>query len=278
MTFTNCFNMATVTATSTTDHVSAGGIVGFMGSNIALVVSYCYNGGDITGVTSSDKYCRVGGLIGASTGTAATKELTDSYNTGNITCSGKDILNSRAGGLAGAIMDNVTVANCHSSAIITVINMETTTAIRLGTLVGSYKSHRVNENNLGEFTNSTYVAQEGIAACGYPEAEFVSGVTAVASITVPFANSSYSFLQYQTPAEADTTPSEQPAETTPEVTTPVETTPVETTPAETTPAEVAEETVPQRLMSILLPRAKHLLLPMRAVAVLHWQFCLALPL
>ena len=121
VTITGCKNLATVTSDGTSSsYASAGGIVGFIGSNEPiLIINQCYNAGAVSAqkhaggligllnsgdTTITDCYnvgaveaeSASGGLIGKASDSAATVKLTSSYNAGTVSGNSNNI-----GGIVG---------------------------------------------------------------------------------------------------------------------------------------------------------------------------------
>lgn len=198
----NCYNNADVNAVSQTTNVTAGGILGGAVDKKLLTISDCVNNGDITAEASADTYARAGGIVGLSLGAGAIKELLNCYNTGEITLvNAKDNLNTRIGGIAGGFMNDATVEKCVSTGSVKVL-MSAYEASRIGTLIGSFSSHKDGTVNKGAFTDCKYIAVEGFGAAGYPAVEHISGAEAVTEFKIPRQNAEFGFVMYQAPDDS----------------------------------------------------------------------------
>lgn len=108
---TNCSNAGKITATGSGSSLGqSGGIIGYVINKVKLVIDRCYNTNEITG-----RAC--GGIVGTGNSSAFSIEITNSYNTGNISAS------EEAGGIVGQMYFNsVTVRNCYNSGSINTDN------------------------------------------------------------------------------------------------------------------------------------------------------------
>jgi len=173
---TNCYNTGDVTATSDITS-SAGGLVGYIDSDLTITMTDCYNTGSISATKTSSSY--VGGLVGCA-GNGPTITMTDCYNTGNMsalstgglisyTGSGSTITMTdcyntgnmsalSAGGLldtiAGGISSTITVTNCYNTGNVS----SSSTAGGLISSIGSSSSSTItatNCYNTGNVSSST---------------------------------------------------------------------------------------------------------------------------
>ena len=110
----SCYNTGTITIDSTTIGY-VGGLTGyFYGYNTSTVstIKNCYNTADISG------YSYVAGLLGYGA-TTVVVEMTDCYNTGNITSTGSSSSGIYTAGLSCYYYPNSTFSNCYNTGTVT---------------------------------------------------------------------------------------------------------------------------------------------------------------
>ena len=119
LSFTNCHNKAALTAETckASKEYRMGGILGYSCGGHSVTITGCSNSGNITNnaITAN---IHMGGLMGANINICS---ISDSYNTGNITCGGEQTAtgnNYSLGGIVGyhSSSKGITIANCTNGA------------------------------------------------------------------------------------------------------------------------------------------------------------------
>ena len=153
---TNCYSSANIISDPSlqSDYISrnyAGGIVGY--ASVNNVITECYNTGTVYS-TNTKEYTYAGGIAGL-----AGAEITNCYNTGNITANGADF--TYAGGISGEGGD---VDGCYNTGNIT-------SAETAGGITGVSYTTISNCYNIGSVTGDcgvggiTYNAGECVQNC-----------------------------------------------------------------------------------------------------------------
>ena len=107
----NCYNMGNIKGyTNGRGKTFAGGIVGHAESSVTL--DNCYNTGNINGSSGYSANVYTGGIIGY---TQASAEINNCYNTGNINGSSQYCDDAYTGGIIGYTQAYVTLNSCYST-------------------------------------------------------------------------------------------------------------------------------------------------------------------
>ena len=142
LSFTNCHNKADLTSTVNGDKKrrNMGGLLGYSEGEHTITITSCSNSGDILNNTVIDDM-HLGGLIG--TNMCPMTTITDSYNTGNVTCAGDQVAtgnNYSMGGLIGYNSGSATITNCVNGGVInadkSVTKLDTPNLITIGNAPG----------------------------------------------------------------------------------------------------------------------------------------------
>ncbi len=141
LSFTNCHNKADLTSTVNGDKKrrNMGGLLGYSEGEHTITITSCSNSGDILNNTVIDDM-HLGGLIG--TNMCPMTTITDSYNTGNVTCAGDQVAtgnNYSMGGLVGYQTGAVTITKCANGATIAggvMTKIDTPNVITIGNAPG----------------------------------------------------------------------------------------------------------------------------------------------
>ena len=113
-TYTSLINKGSVTGTNW----GTGGVIGFMGTvnSSSIDVSQCANLGDVTvnfnGNSSDDPNRSAGGVIGSTTGDYGSFNVSECFNSGNVSADGLQAVGGIAGFLGGG---NSSLAACYNS-------------------------------------------------------------------------------------------------------------------------------------------------------------------
>ena len=145
---TNCYSSANIISDPSlqSDYISrnyAGGIVGY--ASVNNVITECYNTGTVYS-TNTKEYTYAGGIAGL-----AGAEITNCYNTGNITANGADF--TYAGGISGEGGD---VDGCYNTGNITTqkIPSDKFVSFVAGGIVGGAHAYIYNCYNTGNITSA----------------------------------------------------------------------------------------------------------------------------
>ncbi len=198
----NCYNNADMTLCGMGGAPNyIGGLIGtWMDSADKRVLKNCYNSGDVSVVVNNIQF-RIGGVVGGMLGAGpagCTYVIENCFNTGKISVTDtvKDLSSLAAGkegtrsvaGLAGALLDGISMINCHSTGGVSYTPGNPGSA-------GSelYYCRAFSGLVNGPMKNCTAVSVNGVAVLGRNQSASSSGTCREAS-SIPFYTAENGFL------------------------------------------------------------------------------------
>lgn len=153
-------NNVNLSVTNNCGAVSMGGITGgIVGPCSTLIITNCYNTGDVIARSKESANIDVGGLVGEFSGTL---KIINSYNAGRVAATTESI--AYAGGLVGAWSIELTIANSYNMGNVTATADGNANNANIGGLVGSNAESYITNGYYTPINNSNdYGEQKTLA-------------------------------------------------------------------------------------------------------------------